>query len=157
VDTEEPEILLLQITRWPFLGGKWEMTGGGPRERETILRAAEREAEEEADIKVGGFVACVGHHHHHCPWMLWRAHNMKIMFLARVDGDAGLGNIKLNWYEHQAYRWVNEAQLGDMVAHKVKPVKLKMEGREAKPTDKQFPNMQYVSAKGKILSLEANK
>ena len=50
IDTENPEMLLLQNSSWRLLGNaKWEVTGGAVDRwpRETLLRAAEREAWEE--------------------------------------------------------------------------------------------------------------
>lgn len=158
-DTKEPEILLLQNVQWPFLGGgKWEMTGGAVDRwpRDTILRAAEREAWEEAGVELGSIDAYVGSYYFHRPRMLWTAHNMKMVFLARVKGgDAGVENVTLSWYEHQAFCWATETQLAAMAVDYVDPVHLAMDGSQAKPEEGQFPQMQYISPAGKGLALRA--
>ncbi|SPO00122.1 uncharacterized protein DNG_02974 [Cephalotrichum gorgonifer] len=159
VDTEDPEILLLQSVRWPFLGGgKWEMTGGAADRwpRDTILRAAEREAWEEAAVELESIDAYVGSYYFHRPRLLWTAHNMKVVFLGRAKGgDAGVEDIKLSWYEHQAFCWAKESQLKAMAVDSVEPVEVRMEGSEAKPDDADFPRMQYISREGKELAIKS--
>jgi 8-oxo-dGTP pyrophosphatase MutT (NUDIX family) len=154
-------MLLLQSAKWPLIGGgKWEVTGGAPDRwpRETVLRAAEREAWEEAGVKIERIDALVGRYHFHVPWMLWTGHNMKIMFVASVaDGDDGVKNIKLNWFEHRAFCWAKEAQLSAMAVDAAEAPQLKMEGMEAKPTNEQFTKMQYISGDGKDVAISAFK
>ncbi|KAF2180465.1 hypothetical protein K469DRAFT_454358, partial [Zopfia rhizophila CBS 207.26] len=138
--------------------GKWEMTGGGVDivPNETILQAAEREAKDEADIMIESIDACVGHYYFYCGWMLWIAHNAKIMFIGQVkDGDAGLQNIKLNSFEHEKICWAKEKHVAAMSDEPMEQLKLKMDGNEAKPTDDQWPKMQYISKEGHQLALLA--
>ncbi len=66
--------------------------------------------------------------------MLWTGRNMKIMFLATVDGgDDGLQNIRLNPVEQQAFCWATRAQLEQMTVHIVDKGPLEMHGFEARP------------------------
>ncbi len=162
MDTENPEILLLQSARWRLLGkgsAKWEMTGGAVDRwpRETLLRAAEREAWEEAGIKLASIEAVVHYHPFFCWWMLWAGYNMKIMFLATVaGGDSGLQDIRLNPAEHQAFCWATRAQLEQMTAHQsVGAGPLELHGFEAKPSPDQWAHMQYISESGRTGALRA--
>jgi 8-oxo-dGTP pyrophosphatase MutT (NUDIX family) len=160
IHTDSPEILLLQSAKWLLPGrAKWEMSGGAVDRypRETLLRAAEREAKEEAGIELDSIEAVVGYYKFHCWWMLWTARNLKIMFLATVrGGDDGLKNIKLSPLEHQAFCWATRDQLAQMAVRTVDDAgPLKMNGFEAEPQPHQWASMQYISEDGRECALKA--
>jgi len=159
IDTDNPEILLLQSSSWRLRGNaKWEVTGGAVDRwpRETLLRAAEREAWEEAGIKLASIEAVVYSYPFFCWWMLWTGRNMKIMFLATVDGgDDGLQNIRLNPVEHQAFCWATRAQLEQMTVDIVDTGPLEMHGFEARPRADAWARIQYISEGGWTGALRA--
>ncbi len=161
IDTDNPEILLLQSSSWLRRGNaRWEVTGGAVDRwpRETLLRAAEREAWEEAGIKLASIEAFVYYYPFFCWWMLWTGRNMKIMFLATVDGgDDGLQNIRLNPVEHQAFCWATRAQLEQMTTVHIVNDKepLEMHGFEARSRPERWARMQYISEGGWTGALRA--
>ena len=154
----EPEILLVQNKAWLGMGGKWETTGGGVDlvPRETVLRAAERELNQEAGVKLASIDAYVDQYIFQAPWMLWTKKNLKIMFLGTVEGgDAGVNNITLSPMEHQAFCWATEAELRKMTLDKGEPVPVPMKGLQAMPDDHQWAQMPYISQQGQRLALKA--
>jgi 8-oxo-dGTP pyrophosphatase MutT (NUDIX family) len=158
VRAAEPEILLVQSKAWLGMGGKWETTGGGVDfvPRETVLRAAERELEQEAGVKLASIDAYVGQYTFQVPWMLWTKDNLKIVFLGSVKGgDGGVQNIILSRMEHQAFCWATKAQLEKMTLHKGDRVPVPMKGLQAMPQDNQWAQMPYISEEDKKLALNA--
>lgn len=154
----EPEILLVQSKAWFGMGGKWETTGGGVDfvPRETMLRAAERELNQEAGVKLASIDAYVGEYTFQAPWLLWTKDNLKIMFLGTVeDGDAGVNDIRLSPMEHQAFCWATKDQLAKMTLHKSESVSVRMKGFQAVPEDHQWTQMPYISQQGQRLALKA--
>ncbi|KAJ5117785.1 hypothetical protein N7448_011417 [Penicillium atrosanguineum] len=153
---DEPEILLAQSKSWRLgSGGMWEHDRGCGRS-ETILHAAARGLEEETNVKLASLDAWVGEYTFHAPWMLWAKRNLKIMFLASVEGgDTSLTDITWNTTKYQAFCWATKAQLGNMSVLQGESIPLSRNGLEVVPKDDQWVKMAYSSQDAKNLALEA--
>ena len=154
----EPEILLVQSKAWLGMGGKWETTGGGVDfvPRETVLRAAQRELNQEAGVELASLDAYVDQYTFQAPWMLWTKNNLKIAFLGTVKGgDAGVTSIRLSPMEHQAFCWATKDQLAKMTLQKGERVSVPMKGLQAMPEDHHWARMPYISQQGQRLALKA--
>lgn len=97
------EILILQRKSDDFLGGYYELPGGGVDNGETLYDAVERELNEETLLRL----IEVTHYFGHFDYTDNRNKPTR-QFNFIVNADLS-GKIELS--EHQSYAWVNEEQL----------------------------------------------
>ncbi len=102
----EKKILIVRRAAADFLGGQYELPGGGVDDGETITDAAIREAKEETGLTVSRVISTLKGF----DYMTDRKPNVRqINFLVEVEDD----EVLLNPDEHDEFRWVDTTDFGD--------------------------------------------
>ena len=97
--TRDGKILLVRRATHDYLGGNYELPGGGVDEGETITEGASREVKEETGLTVSSVVTTFDGF----DYSTNRKPSVRqVNFLVRVEP----GDVKLQPEEHDAYLWV---------------------------------------------------
>ncbi|KAF2773833.1 hypothetical protein EJ03DRAFT_370695 [Teratosphaeria nubilosa] len=109
--TPNPLILLLQRSKTDTMPNLWEVPGGACDDSDpTILHGAARELLEETGLRAKHFGALVGEPHVFTSGSGKRI--CKFCFLVEVEvEDEGVGEVRLDEREHQAFVWASEGEV----------------------------------------------
>jgi 8-oxo-dGTP diphosphatase len=101
------KILIVRRSAADFLGGHYELPGGGVDEGELITDAAIREAKEETGLTVSRIIATFDGFDYSTDR---KPHVRQINFLVEVED----GEVLLNHDEHDEFRWADETDFDDV-------------------------------------------
>ena len=96
------KILIVRRAAADFLGGSYELPGGGVDDGETISEAAIREVKEETGLSVSKILAVFAGFDYTTDR---KPRVRQVNFLVEVEA----GKVVLNHAEHDEFRWVDEA------------------------------------------------
>lgn len=100
--TRDGKILVARRVAGDFLGGVYELPGGGVDESETVAETAIREAKEETDLTVSKILAAFEGFDYSTDK---KPHVRQLNFLVEVEE----GEVALNPEEHDDFQWIDES------------------------------------------------
>ncbi len=103
--SKEGQILIVRRVPDDFMGGNYELPGGGVNDGETIPEGIERETLEETGLQVIAVLSM----HEGFDYQTEKKSVRQFNFLVETSDF----DVKLEPMEHDAFTWINEEQLDD--------------------------------------------